>query len=68
MLDVVGADDSPFQVLPVDLSIAAALTSEICQRIPEMPDRIIAASALVFGVPLVTKDRVIHDSGLPVVW
>ncbi|HEY2156606.1 MAG TPA: PIN domain-containing protein, partial [Isosphaeraceae bacterium] len=37
-------------------------------EIPELPDRVIAATALRLGVPLLTADRVIRASSVPTVW
>lgn len=55
-------------VVPLDEAVALG-----CQRIsrhsvPDMPDRIIAATAVVLGVPLVTRDLRIRGCGIPVVW
>ena len=36
--------------------------------VPDMPDRIIAATALNFGVPLISRDRKIVSSGLSTLW
>jgi predicted nucleic acid-binding protein len=33
-----------------------------------MPDRIIAATALHLGLPLVTRDLRIQASGIPTIW
>ncbi len=37
-------------------------------EIPELPDRVIAATALSLGVPLLTADRVIRASSVPTIW
>lgn len=36
--------------------------------IPELPDRMIAATALHLGVPLITRDHKIQSAGLPTIW
>ena len=36
--------------------------------VPEMPDRMIAATALQLGFPLVTADWRIHTTAVPVIW
>lgn len=36
--------------------------------VPDMPDRIIAATALYLGLPLLTRDNRIQLSGVKVVW
>jgi PIN domain nuclease of toxin-antitoxin system len=37
-------------------------------EVPDMPDRMIAATAVYFGVPVLTRDRRILASGLTTVW
>jgi PIN domain nuclease of toxin-antitoxin system len=37
-------------------------------EVPDMPDRIIAATALHFGVPLVSRDGRIRASGIETIW
>jgi predicted nucleic acid-binding protein len=36
--------------------------------VPEMPDRIVAATALYLGVPIITRDGRIRASNLQTVW
>jgi len=36
--------------------------------IPEMPDRIVAATAVYFGVPATSRDRRIRTSSVQTVW
>lgn len=38
------------------------------RAVPEMPDRMIAATALQTGLPLVTADMEIRASGIPTIW
>ncbi|PJB74400.1 MAG: PIN domain nuclease, partial [Armatimonadetes bacterium CG_4_9_14_3_um_filter_58_7] len=35
---------------------------------PDMPDRIIAATALHLGLSLVTRDSKIQGCGIPTIW
>jgi predicted nucleic acid-binding protein len=35
---------------------------------PDMPDRIIAATALHLGLPLVTRDRRLQAAGIQTIW
>jgi PIN domain nuclease of toxin-antitoxin system len=48
--------DSPFNVVPLDLAIAQTLRQIPREIVPEMPDRIIAATAQHLNLPLVTRD------------
>jgi PIN domain nuclease of toxin-antitoxin system len=36
--------------------------------VPDMPDRIVAATAVYLGLPLITADSQIRSSGIPVIW
>ncbi len=55
-------------LLPVDSDIADALKSVSRAAVPDMPDRIIAATALYLGVPLVTRDGKIRASNVVTIW
>jgi PIN domain nuclease of toxin-antitoxin system len=37
-------------------------------QVPDMPDRIIAATALHRRVPIISRDNKIRSSGLPTIW
>ena len=52
--------DSTWQVIPLDLAIAQTLQHIDRITVPEMPDRIIAATALHLNLPLVTRDHKIQ--------
>ena len=47
---------SVWSLVPVDALVTDAVPLVPRQTVPEMPDRIIAATALAMGVPLVTRD------------
>lgn len=55
-------------IAPVDALVAAALEKIPSRIVPEMPDRIIAATALHFGVPLITRDRRLQSVGMQTIW
>lgn len=60
-------DMENFEIVPLDmdiLNIADKIEDEL-----EMHDRLIAATALFFKVPLITRDQALKDSGLcDVIW
>lgn len=63
------AQDSPaFSVVPLDSHIASALRNISRTLVPDMPDRIIAATALYLGLPLITRDRRLQAAGLQIIW
>jgi PIN domain nuclease of toxin-antitoxin system len=48
-------------VVPLDTPVAKAFTQISREIVPEMGDRIIAATSLYLGLPLVTKDHKIRN-------
>lgn len=56
--------------------VEAPLTSGIVEAmrlvprtdVPDMPDRIVAATGLYFGVPVISRDRRIQASNIRTVW
>lgn len=59
---------TPFLEIPVDLAIARSVAALGGSGIADMPDRIIAATALRLDVPLVTRDRSITNSSVNTRW
>jgi PIN domain nuclease of toxin-antitoxin system len=60
--------DPELVVTPLDLSIADVLRSVAGAAVRDMPDRMIAATAVALGLPLVTRDHQIRSAGIKVVW
>jgi PIN domain nuclease of toxin-antitoxin system len=59
----------PFVIVPLDINIIQVIRQIPRTLVPEMPDRVIVATALALGVPLVTKDHTIRQCGLvQVIW
>ena len=67
-MDAVRAANGPYEEVPLDSGVASMMRSIPRSVIPDMPDRIIAATALFRGVPLITKDRRVRDSVVPTIW
>ena len=55
-------------VVPLDSAVAASLQRISRAAVPDMPDRIIAATAVHLDVPLVTRDRRIQAAGINTIW
>jgi PIN domain nuclease of toxin-antitoxin system len=55
-------------VAPVDAEVTESLQKIPRDIVPDMPDRIIAATALRLGLPLITRDRRIQSSGISTIW
>ena len=64
----VQAASSQFLVQPVDEDVADAVHKVPRDIVPDMPDRIIAATALHLGLPLITRDRRLHAAGINTIW
>lgn len=60
--------DSMFAELVLDLKIARAVTRIRTQEIPEIADRVIAATALQYKVAVISRDRKIALSNLKTIW
>jgi PIN domain nuclease of toxin-antitoxin system len=54
------SSDAGIEVKPLDREIALTVQQIDRKIVPELPDRIIAATALHLGLPLVTKDHKIR--------
>lgn len=60
--------DSLLIEVPVHRAIAAALQAIARAEVPDMPDRIIAATALHLGVPVISRDGKIRASSVATIW
>ncbi len=68
LLAVLEKPASSIAVAPLDQTTAVGIERVSRADVPDMPDRIIAATALGLGIPLVTRDRKISSSGIDVIW
>ena len=60
--------NSDLRLVPLDRGVAEAVGRIARDQIADMPDRIIAATALHLALPLVTRDRHIRASGIETIW
>lgn len=60
--------DSMFTEIPLDIKISRALSRVDVVQVPDMPDRIIAATGLYLGVPVISRDGKIRASNLQSLW
>jgi PIN domain nuclease of toxin-antitoxin system len=57
-----------FVEIPVDLRIAEVMQQIARAAIPEIGDRIIAATAVAANIPVITRDDSITKSSVPTIW
>lgn len=62
------ARPATFVEIPLDLKIARTLSQINVLQIPDLPDRVIAATALNLGVPLISRDGKIRVSSVATIW
>ncbi len=60
--------ESGLVVAPLDRDVADQVGKISREQIPDMPDRIIAATASLLGLPLVTKDGRIRSGAIATLW
>ena len=58
----------PFVELPVDSGIVGSMAMVLREQVADLPDRIIAATALRLGVPVISRDRKISGAELRTIW
>ena len=59
---------SPCRLAPLDRGVADALALVARDEVPDLPDRIVAATALARGVPLITRDGKVRASRVETIW
>jgi PIN domain nuclease of toxin-antitoxin system len=57
-----------FRSAPLDLDVAFHVRNIPRELVPDMPDRIISATALALKLPLVTRDGKIRAANIQTIW
>lgn len=60
--------NSALVLAPLSLTVAQAVQRISRNVVPDMPDRIIAATAVDLNLPLVTRDQKIRLAGIKTIW
>lgn len=60
--------DHVFEEIPLQSAIVDAMQSVSRIDIPDMPDRIVAATAVYLKVPVISRDGRIHGSNVETIW
>jgi PIN domain nuclease of toxin-antitoxin system len=68
LINAVRSPESGFRLAPLDLGVALHVQRIPREAVPDMPDRIIAATALALNLPLVTRDGKIRGAGIHTIW
>jgi len=68
IMDALSSRSASISCISLDIVIAMAARKIPRDSVPDMPDRIIAATALHMGLPLVTRDSQIRSSGIDTIW
>jgi len=56
------------EIIPISRDIASSVQQVPRAQVPDLPDRIIAATALHLGVPLISRDSSIRLSNVETIW
>jgi len=62
------AQDAVLRIADLTLTVALAVGRVLRDEVPDMPDRIIAATALHLGVPVISRDGKIKTSAVNTIW
>jgi PIN domain nuclease of toxin-antitoxin system len=68
LMRVLDEDDSGFKPADLTPDVAKAVRHIPRASVPDLPDRVVAATALALGLPLVTRDGKIRASGIVTIW
>jgi PIN domain nuclease of toxin-antitoxin system len=68
VLSSLDAPNTPLTLMSLDRAITNALPRIPRDQVPDMPDRIIAATALALNLPLVTRDHRIRAASIQTIW
>jgi len=68
LLAELGKVDGVFVEAAADHRIVAPMQQVAWAQVPDMPDRIVAATALYLGVPVISRDSRIQASGIETIW
>lgn len=60
--------DYVLKEVPVTMEVVDAMWRVPRASVPDMPDRIVAATAIRYGVPVISRDRRIRAANLQTVW
>ncbi|MSV36166.1 MAG: PIN domain-containing protein [Bryobacterales bacterium] len=68
LIEALDNPEMPVQLAPLDRTVIDAVGSVNRSEVPDMPDRIVVATALALQPPLVTRDANIRASRIQTIW
>jgi PIN domain nuclease of toxin-antitoxin system len=68
VLAAMNREEATLVEIPVNQAVIQAMRRIDRTQVPDLPDRIVAATALHLGVPVISRDRKIHLSIVSTVW
>lgn len=68
LLNAMDSEATVLAEFPLDRQIVQVMRRVDRSQVPDLPDRIIAATALCYGVPLISRDRKIQVSDVETMW
>jgi PIN domain nuclease of toxin-antitoxin system len=68
LLNAIDEENSVLIEIPLDKNVVKTLVRVERTQIPDLPDRIIAATALYTKVPVISRDRKIKLSNIQTIW
>lgn len=68
LVEAITDPDGAYELVPLDAAVAEAVERIDRTTVPDLPDRVIAATALLRGAPLVSRDGKIRDSQNQTIW
>lgn len=68
LLAMLDDPESGWQLVPLDRYVAEALEGVSRAEVPDLPDRVVAATAAALRCAVVSSDRRIRTSGVQSVW
>jgi PIN domain nuclease of toxin-antitoxin system len=68
LMEMLRSPSGAYQLAPLDGPVADAVQQIPRDTIPDLPDRVIAATALALNVPLVSRDGKLRASQIQTIW
>lgn len=68
LIEALSDPEGPYQLAPLDGEVAEAVEHIDRAAVPDLPDRVIAATAVAWNAPLVSRDAKIQATQLQTIW